>query len=252
MNNWQHHCAVLGIPEDANTSLIRRCYRRLALERHPDRHGGSTTAKEDFQRINSSYRYLLANFRNEAPRGFRSSRAPEGGGNTAKNQFWRETVGRAPDPAPKSAPPPPQPPREERRDPGRADRRAQERRSSTRTDRRRALEQKHDALEIRIPIPRWLPRLVALARAFVDKRIVAVHWVLGGILGLLLLRAVFHGVEGQLHGAGELSCQVGENQPRQLASIGVFSKPECRSRCEKWRGNRKQEAVACIWNGKEI
>jgi hypothetical protein len=69
MGDWKSHCEVLGLPESASEDEIRSAFRRLALETHPDRNGGSTIAKERFQRLVASYRYLLDNvaYRPAAP-----------------------------------------------------------------------------------------------------------------------------------------------------------------------------------------
>ena len=59
MKDWKYHCSVLGVREDAAAKDVRRAYRRLALERHPDKHHNSTRSKEDFQRLHDSYQFLL-------------------------------------------------------------------------------------------------------------------------------------------------------------------------------------------------
>lgn len=60
-HDWKFHCAVLCVPEKASPKEIKDAFRRLALKYHPDRNGGTTQAKEKFQRINDSYRYLMRN-----------------------------------------------------------------------------------------------------------------------------------------------------------------------------------------------
>jgi DnaJ-class molecular chaperone len=49
---------VLGIAKNADEATIKRAFRKLAKENHPDRHGGDTKAKEKFARINAAYEIL--------------------------------------------------------------------------------------------------------------------------------------------------------------------------------------------------
>ena len=50
-----HALAVLGLPRTATTADIRAAYKRLVLEKHPDRPDGSSEA---FAAINEAYRFL--------------------------------------------------------------------------------------------------------------------------------------------------------------------------------------------------
>ncbi len=47
---------MLGVAKTADTETIRRAYRSLARQHHPDRHGGRTTS--DMVRINEAWRVL--------------------------------------------------------------------------------------------------------------------------------------------------------------------------------------------------
>jgi molecular chaperone DnaJ len=49
---------VLGVSPEASHEEVRRAYRRLAKEHHPDRHGGSRAAEERFKAITEAYRVL--------------------------------------------------------------------------------------------------------------------------------------------------------------------------------------------------
>jgi hypothetical protein len=55
-NGSQTHYDVLGVARTARVEDIRRAYRTLAREHHPDRHGGRTTA--EMVRINEAWRVL--------------------------------------------------------------------------------------------------------------------------------------------------------------------------------------------------
>ncbi len=49
---------VLGVSPEASDDDIRKAYRRLAKEHHPDRHGGSKAAEEKFKEISEAYEVL--------------------------------------------------------------------------------------------------------------------------------------------------------------------------------------------------
>ena len=50
--------AVLGVPRDASDDDIKKAYRRLAMQWHPDRNGGSKEAEEKFKTITEAYDVL--------------------------------------------------------------------------------------------------------------------------------------------------------------------------------------------------
>ena len=47
---------VLGVPRDVTDEDIRKAYRRLVFQHHPDRNPDSTKAEEKIREINSAYR----------------------------------------------------------------------------------------------------------------------------------------------------------------------------------------------------
>ncbi|MCC6643909.1 J domain-containing protein [Candidatus Peregrinibacteria bacterium] len=49
---------ILGVKKDADESDIKRAYRRLAMEWHPDKHKGDKTAEDKFKEINKAYETL--------------------------------------------------------------------------------------------------------------------------------------------------------------------------------------------------
>jgi molecular chaperone DnaJ len=50
--------AILGVPRDAPESEIKRAYRKLAMECHPDRTNGDKRAEERFKEVTEAYEVL--------------------------------------------------------------------------------------------------------------------------------------------------------------------------------------------------
>ena len=57
MNNKRDYYEALGVPSDSSEEEIRRAFRRLALEYHPDRNR-EPEAEEKFKEINEAYQVL--------------------------------------------------------------------------------------------------------------------------------------------------------------------------------------------------
>lgn len=49
---------VLGVPRDADAEAIKKAYRKLALQYHPDRNPGDKTAEEKFKELAEAYEVL--------------------------------------------------------------------------------------------------------------------------------------------------------------------------------------------------
>jgi curved DNA-binding protein CbpA len=54
----QNHYQVLGVGSTASARDIKAAYKRLAIQYHPDKHGGSTRFEEQFKAVNAAYRVL--------------------------------------------------------------------------------------------------------------------------------------------------------------------------------------------------
>lgn len=54
----QNHYQVLGVPPTAHLRDIKLAYKRLAVQLHPDKHGGSTIYEERFKAVAIAYRIL--------------------------------------------------------------------------------------------------------------------------------------------------------------------------------------------------
>ena len=58
MNTAMDYYEILGVSRDATQSEIKRAYRRLAREYHPDVNSGSEEAQEKFKKISEAYAVL--------------------------------------------------------------------------------------------------------------------------------------------------------------------------------------------------
>lgn len=53
-----NHYELLGVPRDADAETIKKAYRKLAREHHPDATGGDAEAEEHFKRVGEAYSVL--------------------------------------------------------------------------------------------------------------------------------------------------------------------------------------------------
>jgi curved DNA-binding protein CbpA len=70
--------AVLGLPPGASDEEIRRTYRRLALQWHPDRNRGDARAEERFKEISEAYAVLMDPAKRRAWEAARQTGGPAG------------------------------------------------------------------------------------------------------------------------------------------------------------------------------
>ncbi|HEX6589456.1 MAG TPA: molecular chaperone DnaJ [Longimicrobiales bacterium] len=54
----QDYYELLGVPRDADADAIKKAYRRLAIQYHPDKNGGSKEAEEKFKEATEAYEVL--------------------------------------------------------------------------------------------------------------------------------------------------------------------------------------------------
>ena len=64
---------ILGVPDGAPEDEVKKAFRKLALENHPDTNGGSAEAAERFKDINEAYQRITE------PERFRDQRPGQGG-----------------------------------------------------------------------------------------------------------------------------------------------------------------------------
>jgi curved DNA-binding protein CbpA len=55
MKNYYH---ILGVPETSPEEQVRQAFKRLAVQYHPDKHGGDPGMEERFKEINEAYQVL--------------------------------------------------------------------------------------------------------------------------------------------------------------------------------------------------
>jgi molecular chaperone DnaJ len=77
--------AVLGVPRDADEGAIKKAYRKLAMECHPDRNNGDKSAEERFKVVTEAYEVLRdpdkrAAYDRYGHAGVRGSGGGQGGG----------------------------------------------------------------------------------------------------------------------------------------------------------------------------
>lgn len=55
--------SILGVPRNANLHQIKKAYRRLAKELHPDKNSGDPDASSKFQDLGAAYEVSFLKFR---------------------------------------------------------------------------------------------------------------------------------------------------------------------------------------------
>jgi hypothetical protein len=61
------HYAILGLTSNATLADVKKAYRKLARQHHPDRNNADPGAINRFRRITEAYEYLSAHLKDNAP-----------------------------------------------------------------------------------------------------------------------------------------------------------------------------------------
>ena len=85
---------VLGVPRDAKQDDIRKAYRRLAKQNHPDLHPGNQEAEERFKNISAAYNILGDE---EKRKRFDQGEIDESGTERPEQPFYRQRAEGSPD-----------------------------------------------------------------------------------------------------------------------------------------------------------
>jgi curved DNA-binding protein len=56
--DYKDYYKILGLERSANADEVRKAYRKLAMQHHPDRNPGNKQAEENFKDINEAYQVL--------------------------------------------------------------------------------------------------------------------------------------------------------------------------------------------------
>src|ERR1700752_5342093 len=75
----QDFYAVLGVPKSADAEELKRAYRKLAMQYHPDRNAGDKSAEQKFKDISEAYDVLKDDQKRAAYDRFGHAAAFEGG-----------------------------------------------------------------------------------------------------------------------------------------------------------------------------
>jgi curved DNA-binding protein CbpA len=66
MTTTTDYYGILGLTPDATLADLKKAYRRLARQHHPDRNNGDPAAAEKFRLIIEAYDYLSAHLKDNA------------------------------------------------------------------------------------------------------------------------------------------------------------------------------------------
>ena len=77
-NNGKDYYAILGVSECATEEELKKAYRRLALQYHPDKNPGDRRSEERFKKISEAYAVLMDQQKRRQYDSFRQAQAAPG------------------------------------------------------------------------------------------------------------------------------------------------------------------------------
>lgn len=90
-DNGKDYYATLGVTEQATEEELRKAYRRLALQHHPDKNSGDPGAGERFKAISEAYAVLMDQGKRRQYDAFRQAQAGAGTGGSGF-QYSQEEI----------------------------------------------------------------------------------------------------------------------------------------------------------------
>ncbi|MDE2059118.1 MAG: J domain-containing protein [candidate division NC10 bacterium] len=78
-DNSKDYYAILGVSSDVSEEELKKAYRRLALQHHPDKNPGDPRAGERFKAISEAYAVLMDQSKRSQYDAFRGTQAGAGG-----------------------------------------------------------------------------------------------------------------------------------------------------------------------------
>jgi DnaJ-class molecular chaperone len=91
-DNGKDYYATLGVTEQATEEELRKAYRRLALQHHPDKNPGDPRAGERFKAISEAYAVLMDQGKRRQYDAFRGTQAGVGSHTTGGFQYSQEEI----------------------------------------------------------------------------------------------------------------------------------------------------------------
>src|SRR5258707_430001 len=79
---------ILGVSKSADADELKRSYRKLAMQFHPDRNAGDKTAEQRFKDISEAYDVLKDDQKRAAYDRFGHGAFENGGRGRARGEFW--------------------------------------------------------------------------------------------------------------------------------------------------------------------